>query len=70
MTKNYRWRSLLIPKNIASIQIQKVAIFDSDRKKIKLIPNKQIVQILQPIIIDFLRRIRIKLIFQNSIFFN
>ena len=27
-------------KNVASIQIQKVAIFNSDRKKINLIPNK------------------------------
>ena len=27
-------------KNVASIQIQKVATFNSDRKKINLIPNK------------------------------
>ena len=29
-----------IPKTIASIKIQKVATYDSDRKKINLIPNK------------------------------
>ena len=29
-----------IPKNVASIQIQKVAAFNSDRKQINLIPNK------------------------------
>jgi len=45
----------LKPKNVASIQIQKVAIFDLDRKKVKLIPKK-IIQILQPII-DFFQRI-------------
>ena len=38
-------------KNVASIQTQKVATFNSDRKIINLIPN-QIIQILQPIIID------------------
>ena len=27
-------------KNVASIQIQKVPTFNSDRKKINLIPNK------------------------------
>ena len=27
-------------KNVASIQIQKVATFNPDRKKINLIPNK------------------------------
>ena len=31
---------IYIPKNVASIQIQKVAIFDSNRKKINLIQNK------------------------------
>ena len=30
----------MIPKKVASIQIQKVATFDSDCKKINLIPNK------------------------------
>jgi len=38
-------------KNLAFIQIQKVAIFDSDRKKNQF-NSKQIIQILQPIIID------------------
>ena len=38
--------------NVASKQIQKVAIFDSDRKKVQF-KSKQIIQILQPIIIDF-----------------
>ena len=33
----------LILKNVASIQIQKVAIFNSDRKKSKLIPNKSFI---------------------------
>ena len=32
-------KKLLIPKHVASIQIQKVAIFDTDRLKINLIPN-------------------------------
>ena len=27
-------------KNVASIKIQKIATFNSDRKKINLIPNK------------------------------
>ena len=30
----------IIPKNVASIQIQKIATYDLDRKKINLIPNK------------------------------
>ena len=38
------WRKLLkttyIPKNVAFIQIQKVATFNLDRKKINLISNK------------------------------
>ena len=38
------------------MQNQKVAIFNSDRKKNQFI-SKQIIQILQPIIIDFFRRI-------------
>ena len=29
-----------MPKNVAPIQIQKVATYDSDRKKINLISNK------------------------------
>ena len=32
----------LIPKNAASIQIRKVATFNSDRKIINLIPNKSL----------------------------
>ena len=40
----------LMLKNVASMQIQKVAIFDSDRKN--QFNFKQIIQILQPIIID------------------
>ena len=39
-------------KNVASIQIQKVAIYDSYRKKINLI-SKQIIQILQPKVIKY-----------------
>ena len=38
-------------KNVASIQIQKVAIYNSDRKKNQF-NFKQIIQILQPIVID------------------
>ena len=40
---SYRWwllLILLIPQNIGSTQIQKVATFDLDCKKINLIPNK------------------------------
>ena len=39
----YKLRKLLkalIPENVASTQIQKLTIFDSDRKKINLILNK------------------------------
>jgi len=51
-------------KNVASIQIQKVATYDSDRKKIYLIPNKSFRYYnLQSSII--FRRIHIKLIFHN-----
>ena len=37
--------------NVASTQIEKIAIHDLDRKKINLISN--IIQILQPIVIDY-----------------
>ena len=40
-----------MPKNIVSIPIQEVATFHSDRKN--QFNSKQIIQILQPIIIDF-----------------
>ena len=43
----------LIPKNIASIQIHKVAIFKSDHKIINLIPSKSF-KILQTVVIDYL----------------
>ena len=39
-------------EDVASIQIQKVAIFDSDRKKNQL-NSKQVIKILQPITIHF-----------------
>ena len=39
-------------KNVASIQIQKVVIYDSDRKKNR-INSKQIIQILQSEVIDY-----------------
>ena len=48
-------------KNVASIKIQKVAIFGSDDEKNQF-DSKQIIQILQPIII------RIKFIFQNILY--
>ena len=37
-------------KNVAFIQIQKVAICKSDRKKFN---SKQLIQILQPFVIDY-----------------
>ena len=37
-------------KKAASIQIQKVATFNVDRK---IINSKQIIQLLQPIVIDY-----------------
>ena len=33
-------KTTLTKEHVASIQIQKVATYDSDRKKINLIPNK------------------------------
>ena len=49
--------------SVHSIQIWKISIFNSDPKK-KLFDSKQIIQILQPIIIIF-RRIREMLIFHK-----
>ena len=46
------WKKRLIPKNAASTQIQKVAIINPDRKN-NHFNSKQIIKILQPIIIDF-----------------
>jgi len=48
-----RWKLLkrLMPKNLASMQIQKVTAFNPDHKKYKF-KSKQIIEILQPIIID------------------
>ena len=50
-------KALLIVKkrrvlNVASIKIEKIAISDSHRKT-KSINSKQIIQILQPIVIDY-----------------
>ena len=57
-------RKRLIPKNVDSIQIKKVATQDSDRNKINLIPNKAFRYYkLQSSII--FRRICIQLIFHN-----
>ena len=39
---------------MASIQIEKIAIYDLDRKKKNQFNFKQIIQILQPIVIDYL----------------
>ena len=39
-------------KNVAFIQIQKDATFNSDREKKNLIPNRSFRYYLQPIIID------------------
>ena len=41
----------------------------SDRKEINLIPNKSFGRILQPIIIDIFRRIRIRSLDDTSLFF-
>ena len=51
-------------KNIASIQIQKDATFNSDRKIFNLTPNKSFKYYEQQSSIIF-RRIRISLIFHN-----
>ena len=42
-----------MPKNVATIQIEKIASYDLDRKKNQF-NFKQIIQILQPIVIDYL----------------
>ena len=43
----------LIPNNLAVIQIEKIATYDLDRNKTQF-NFKQIIQILQPIVIDYL----------------
>ena len=42
-----------MPKNVAPIQIEEIATYDLDRKK-NQINSKQIIQILQPTVIDYL----------------
>ena len=59
----------IIPKNVVSIQIQKDATFNSDRKQINLIPNKLFRYCKQLSFIIF-RRIRKKLILHNILYFS
>ena len=53
--RGYRLNAIkkrFLPNNLASIQIEKIATSDLDRKN--KFNSKQIIQILQPIVIDYL----------------